>query len=446
MSVETEIHCNDCDRILGDTSHFLVNADFEYVCDECAVQYCDCADCECRIRVDSPFKDDHGNPVCESCGGHYHACDRCESVGHDDEIYYLDRYGIYVCDSCINEHYERCDTCDQYVREEDSYVLAGGGHICNGCFERGDYSSCASCGDIYSSSELNYDENSENDYCNHCYSERGSQSERIIHCYSYKPNWQYHITKQEKQRNGYQAFYLGIELEVQNTSDGVISNENAAMAVTETAPVICKYDGSITNGFEIVFHPQTYQYAVTEGKRHLENCLSELRSLRFSGHNYGGMHVHVSLAAFTRLHLVKFHLLFKNASGLLTRLSQRKLDKLDQWASFANMANSPGQSCERYAALNYTNNTVEVRIFNSTLRTNRFFKNLEVVKAAVDYSKFASLGELDSTHFLRHIMRNRAIYRNLAGFLVEKHETLTTAASGERVVREVQKQFLRRAG
>jgi len=297
---------------------------------------------------------------------------------------------------------------------------------------------------MFQTSALNFDE--DEDFCDDCFRARQGDVDRLIHQYAYKPPWIYHRSRLDGRRHEVDSFFLGVELEVENTSNGVYDNNDTARAVKELVPAVCKQDGSISNGFEIVFHPQTYAYATDEGRQGIENCLRELRQRRFSGHNYGGMHVHVSLSAFSRLHLYKFHQLFRSARTLFAAISQRKPEKLEQWSTF-NIPANPNCNVDRYCALNYTRHTVEVRIFNSTIRTDRFFKNIETVKAAIDFSKHSSLREMDAHNFLGFVMQNRGRYRNLATFLVEKCvHSLDDVAVDVRVVQQVQKRIMRRAG
>jgi len=445
MNEEEEVfECADCDAILNADEPRHENADGERVCEDCAENYVACADCGEIISRDSDYRDEDGNPVCESCAEHYFTCGNCDRVIHDDHGTWIAGIDALVCNTCLDDHYYRCEDCGRYVSEDDSYGLGSGGRICNTCYERGDYNRCCDCGDLYRTSDLNYDE--DEDYCDDCFRVRQSDTDRAIHQYAYKPPWIYHRSRFDGRRHEVDSFFLGVELEVENTSAGTYDNNDTARTVKDLAPVVCKQDGSINNGFEIVFHPQTFAYATNDGRQGIEDCLRELRQRRFSGHNYGGMHVHVSLCAFSRLHLYKFHQLFRNARTLFAAISQRKPEKLEQWATFT-MPEIPNCNVERYSALNYTRHTVEVRIFNSTIRTDRFYKNLEAVKAAIDYSKNSSLRELDAHSFLGFVMRNRGQYRNLATFLVEKCvHSLDDAAVDVRVVRQVQKRIMRRAG
>lgn len=110
------------------------------------------------------------------------------------------------------------------------------------------------------------------------------------------------------------------------------------------------------------------------------------------------------------------------------------------------MGDIPGSQAIRYSALNYTRETVEVRIFNSTVRTDRFFKNLEAVKAALDFSKQYGIQDMVPANFLRFIMDNRGMYKNLVNFLVEHSEGSLRAANVDaKAIQQVQKRLSRMA-
>lgn len=400
-----------------------------------------CTDCGSPIADGYEGINDNGDPICESCYDNYFTCEDCYCVVHGDHINGVnDRY---VCDDCFEHHYSRCDDCGEYYRIGEGVDVAGGGGVCNDCYCNNSFR-CESCGEVYGC-EDGHSTDDGDWYCDSCYEE---ESDRAIHDYSYKPDWIRHQTARD--RAAYPCindrFYLGVELEVENKAR-THRNDNVAEQVIAAAPAVCKEDGSIHYGFEVVFHPQTYDYATTEGREAIENALEILRSHGFAGHNYGGIHVHVSRAAFTRLHLYKFHRLFRQCSRLFATISQRKSENLRQWAAFENMGDIPGSQAYRYTALNYTRETVEVRIFNSTIRTDRFFKNLEAVKAALDFSKQYGIQDMHPVKFLRFIMNNRHSYKNLVNFLVEHSEGSLRAANVDaKAITQVQKRLSRMVG
>ncbi len=279
-----------------------------------------------------------------------------------------------------------------------------------------------------------YFEDDETCLCESCHSEKRAYIKR----YSYKPPWKFYYLPAEAGRN---ALYMGVELEVDNTG-GEYDNDDVAETMCDMLPAICKEDGSINNGFEIVTHPMTSAYARSrEGT--FNKALSYLRSHGFSGHNHGGMHVHMSKSAFSDLHVIKFSRLFMDNVHFWTRLSQRKQANLDRWANFdssprfdreAVKGGKRHRNAYRYAALNFTSQTIEVRIFNSSIRTDRFYKNLEACQAAFDFSKAYGLLDMTAEKFATFIVSRRSVYPNLAAFLVEKSMYLTARAGEPQMI------------
>ena len=283
-----------------------------------------------------------------------------------------------------------------------------------------------------------YFEDDETCLCESCHSEKRAHIKR----YSYKPPWKFYYLPAESGRN---ALYMGVELEVDNTG-GEYDNDDVAETMCDMLPAICKEDGSINNGFEIVTHPMTLAYARSrEGT--FNKALSYLRSHGFSGHNHGGMHVHMSKSAFSDLHVIKFSRLFMDNVFFWTRLSQRKQVNLDRWANFDSSPRFDHEAVKdgkkhrnayRYAALNFTSQTIEVRIFNSSIRTDRFYKNLESCQAAFDFSKAYGLCDMTAEKFTTFIVAGRSVYPNLAAFLVEKNMYRSSCAGEpENVVKQL---------
>lgn len=383
-----------------------------------------CDDCG-RDITDNPYPsyNHHHHRICEECAENYCVCDDCDEIVPSDSAAYIRRPERTVCDSCLN-NYDRCEHCEEYFDGEYTQHIYGGGSVCEHCYEDHGYYTCQQCGDAVHEDDAIIDEDDdEQHYCPDCYNmirrRAESDARRAIREYGYKPDWNFHKAKEEHGIPRHKLLYMGVELEVENNSAGKYTNEETASTLKGMADLICKQDSSIRDGFEIVFHPQTYAYITGEGREATEACLALLRKRHFAGHNFGGMHVHINKSIFSQLHLYKFHRLFLQAQSLLTTISQRRKDKMERWASFY-MPDKPGLNEDRHTALNYTDNTVEVRIFNSSIRADRYYKNIETVKALVDYTRICSLQELTAAGFLGYVLRMYSSYRNLAAFLMEK--------------------------
>jgi len=198
--------------------------------------------------------------------------------------------------------------------------------------------------------------------------------------------------------------YLGVEIEVEATRDAEL-DEGA-----ETVPgdrYYCKHDGSLSNGFEIVSHPATWEWWRTADL----DFTDSLREQGFRSYNTDtcGMHVHVSRNVLSQLDIYKLLKFCKNAPGFLLKVSRRKKANLQRWAAIGREEpgvlvckvkggfNSP--AC-RYEAVNVTGgSTVEFRLFRGTLDKAAIKRNLAFVQALILYCKETSIKKLSSSLF-----------------------------------------------
>jgi len=228
--------------------------------------------------------------------------------------------------------------------------------------------------------------------------------------------------------------YFGIEVETDNGGDEIYDEATRIMKETECF-IYAKEDASI-DGLEFVTHPLSWGWM----KKNPE-FMKPVFDLTHNGYRSHeaerscGMHVHLSTAAFSGLHLLKFLKLFYDNAQLVKFISQRANEDLMEWARISledegyNMMRIVKERCmnNRHTAVAVNETTVEVRVFRGTLRMDRFWKNLEFCKAAYDFSMKGGLGEMNTSCFADFIARRRGVYRNLYKFFVEKKFTATTA-------------------
>jgi hypothetical protein len=150
-----------------------------------------------------------------------------------------------------------------------------------------------------------------------------------------------------------------------------------------------KEDCSLADGFEIVTHPMTHEYASESFP------WSMLRDLRCAGADAdgAGMHVHVNRDAFDGpAHVYRWmQLIYRNADGVSGVARRRSYE----WASFSHAkrpnlkASAKGdRDGERYSAINVQNwATFEVRVFAASLDTQEVRAALDLVAASVEYTR-----------------------------------------------------------
>ena len=432
-------YCRDCGRLLIDADRDAAKCNGIDIagtplCAGCQSQYTTCDDCGATVRIDDT-RTIADNVVCDDCyGDNYFRCVICGEDQHND-----DQAGDYdgepLCQSCYDDDFITCEQCGIIVNSVDAHA-PGDRFLCRDCFDSS-YGCCSDCGEIDLIDNLFYSEIDDASYCSRCL-----PNHRAIQNYSYKPAWEFNCMPFE---HGRPHLYMGIELEVENKMM-TVDNEVAAQEMMDQLPAICKEDSSINDGFEIVLHPQTMAYAKHQEKI-IDIALGYLRKNSFAGHNYGGMHVHLEKKAFSNLQVVKFVRLFSHNEEFWTIISQRKKGNLERWASFNNnlperdLTQHKGKYVKvvgnsvRYAALNFTDATIEVRIFNSTIRTDRFFKNLEACQAAFDFSRDYGLADMTAERFAAFVYSHRPHYPNLAAFLAERRMYIHT--TGKTIARQL---------
>jgi hypothetical protein len=159
---------------------------------------------------------------CERCSGIFHIEDN-EAVSHNEAV----RHNVrnYCCSLCAsNDGYHVCEDCGEACGEEN--VNSRGGYICLGC--SGNYSRCEGCGDVFYIDDLNYNYDQGCSYCNNCEpdedlevsSRRIREDSRLIHAYSYKPEFNFQSMAWEN------TLFLGVELEVES-KEGMSAENNA---------------------------------------------------------------------------------------------------------------------------------------------------------------------------------------------------------------------------
>lgn len=264
-----------------------------------------------------------------------------------------------VCDRCLQSWYFRCGHygCYRYVRNN---------------------AECPIHPDDGSTGET-YEVPRPCEYCYNCNHDSGCDNRQFIQNYSFRPIPVFH---------GIGPVFMGFELEV---AYGPADDDKAAMhAVSELGTLAyLKEDGSV-NGFEIVTHPMSYDYAMSGFPWHL---LSELDELGMEADSTCGLHIHVSKKGFTNpAHIYRWMKFFYRNRENIVKIARRESS---EWAKFSPSARreikdyakgKKGQ--DRYSAINTQNrSTFEVRIFASSLDEADIKACLGLVDATVEYTR-----------------------------------------------------------
>jgi hypothetical protein len=159
-----------------------------------------------------------------------------------------------------------------------------------------------------------------------------------------------------------------------------------------------KQDSSINNGFEVVTHPFTLQYAHKHMAWH--KILKYLRTKNATSYEKGtcGLHIHLNRNFFTKNEERKLKMFFNYCYPDILKFSQRG-GSTCQYAQrepygfeqFYNTDNHSQAGMGRYSALNSLNSqTLEIRIFRGTLNYTAFLAKLQFADAVAHWIKYYS--------------------------------------------------------
>lgn len=428
MSWQTkEDHCDLCARPFSDdenSSWFKIEASsgkdrtiIVQVHKRCSI-YVDC----CSTRYANGWHTNHGveihrfegEEICRLCMDN-----KIEERGHDIREYFT------------------CQYCEYYHHRDERQSWNGQGY-CENCYDSYLYS-CDECGDQY------WDGNDH--YC-----ESDSDSDGVIHDYYYKPR-PYFFGKRVDER-----LYFGVELEVENRSNE--STQDLAEMVQEALGerVYIKHDGSLDDGFEIVTHPHSLQAFHKEfGWESFQRFRKE--GLRSWDTGTCGLHVHVSRNAFgvpydnrttraeyiksRQTHEIKFIKLIYDNERQICRIAGRKNPEYANFHDKGKIVSKVKWNDTvggRHAAVNTNNdNTLEVRVFKGSLQPARVLAAVELVHAAVEYTRdlkvtgpktmyITEQGKAKSTAlswlaFSGYVSSNADMYPNLTRLMVKTLES-----------------------
>lgn len=256
-------------------------------------------------------------------------------------------------------------------------------------------------------------------------------------------------------------FLMGVELEM--ATDGSVGSavESVRDALGEDY-CVCKSDGSLpAGGFEVVTAPRKLDEHI---KRFGEWFGKGIPS-NFSAWDKEscGMHVHIDSRAFTAMTLGKFLMLINSSTNVdfIRRIAGRHPTVDRQAREYCaaedqSILDNPkhalnGKSTRRYRMVNTTClkrseadrlgvqyvgersfNTIELRIFRSSLKRERLLAQIEFTHAAVMFCRVASYRDLDYSSFIKWLRTTNNTYPNLADWYgVRRRATAKNSAPAE---------------
>lgn len=424
-SICGELHSLNEGKIIQGSGHTY------FVCDDCDPDnYAICDDCGELVEVDRTYTTHDNRIICENCyeSNDYFTCERCGKIVEDCHIVHITDTKEYVCDECAYENYYQCMECGEWYSSDRINTDSNNQHLCDDCYCN-NYYICADCGEFVHQDNAFWDEVTDDMYCEYCYSTNiGSQ---FINSYHSNNDWTVHCTEDEYNDYMSDKLTLGLEIEVAGSAE----HAEEFMDKVDNDLIYLERDGSVA-GFEIITQPMTRQYATGLFEDKISKGFEFLKENNFKGHNAGGIHIHVGLPYDNELDfmscLLKLKKLLYNLpphlQDLLLLISQRKSDALKRWSDNMYYRKLTLQNCtlqdNRYELLNIDSRTrtLEFRMFNSNLRTERIMKNIEVVLSLLDYVEtYYTVEMYDKNLFtwLDYVKRNEEKYPNLVRFINE---------------------------
>ena len=309
----------------------------------------------------------------------------------------------------------QCEDCSDVVTDDESIYIEDGGHrVCNSCCER-DYV-WHDGHDMYYFHE-NYP-NEDDDWDDDSY-------QTGVRPYDFDVT---QILSPIYHGNEKRLMSTEVEFERNNNCD-----DDIAVQINDALRgfALCKHDGSLQNGFEVVTAPATIS-ALKEGWT------------KFSKHNFTnqitswntttcGMHVHVDRTSVTPLDIGKL-LVFINGRNNRSFVENIAGRSSAQWSQFKykNVKDSLHRSDKYEALATHKPKTIEFRLFKGNGSKIGYFRNIEFVDALCNFVRTVgldkdtdSVNSLSYTNFVKYMDKSerRGQYPYFFSWLVRKGYT-----------------------
>lgn len=398
--------CRDCGVLVNSkmvAATTSSNGKIEYICAHCSDNYTKCSFC-------GELRDNH----------------RIKSITYVDAKGKRDRK--FLCGNCMDTKVNVCKFCGDFHAAEETSVVEidgrGPQNICKYCHDHR-IQQCDECGmDMYL-----HDHPREGRplLCGECYSYK-----KDILSYNFRPRPIF-LLNEDKEKQFKDTLFFGTELEIEKLGRCKIDNSMMSRYIRQIWPskhVYCVHDGSLESGFEIVSQPFTWSRFIKD-RPLWDQTFDLFKKYGYSNGPRAGMHVHMSKAAFTTVHLYKFvNFLYKDSTRLfLQAIAQRKLgenqyckfDKVDveNTAQLAKYKNNMADD-KHHAAVNLENNaTIETRIFAMPAESDGMFKNLQFMHSLYVFSRQNKYKDMVVSKYLDFLTepQHRGRYRHLLAFL-----------------------------
>lgn len=308
-------------------------------------------------------------------------CENCNTTTED--LYYTNDSHV-LCEDCFHQmNGFECDDCERTYVNTDYYITHDDRTICERCRDN-NYYYCESCDGLFHEDDIHWRDDYA--YCNNCY-----PSNDYIREYHDTDMFMFDGTNPTPLPN---TIYMGYELEIEAT-DRYYQLDTLAEYACNHLEVQCTEDGSINRGFEMVSHPRTLENHLTFNfKEHFDRLIA--MGARGDETTTCGLHIHVSRAPLNEDTQDKIILFLENYKEEMCNFARRSNNHYAQFLSdYISGHENPEfvkalefikktKPHTRYMALNTTNHdTIEFRLFKSTLNAETFIATLNMVNNIV---------------------------------------------------------------
>ncbi len=214
-----------------------------------------------------------------------------------------------------------------------------GSMFCPSCIESGEVGECddIEC-DRFGTLQAWYDDESGEDLhlCAWCYERVEQEANGDIHYYSYKPTLEFMSLANNGGLLAHMSplgnnVYMGMELELEVNDYGKRGRAAKIVASHEGRTLICKEDGSLNCGIEVVSQPMTLDVWQNSFDWGWTSKLADM-GCRAWNTQTAGLHIHVGITSFSdRSHFARFYMLFMRNSEQWIKLAGRDSSR---WATF----------------------------------------------------------------------------------------------------------------
>jgi hypothetical protein len=315
---------------------------------------------------------------------------------------------------------------------------------------------CAECGEYQWPQDVSWDEDRDEALCNRCNPWGNVDHITAILNYTFVPSpLVFHKLGKERPAPGAEEpLFLGMELEV---CTGLGKNaaaiemhkkiEEAGLASEVNQGFFYfKQDASLSNGFEMVTHPFTPEWAKENFPFEMFQAAID-EDILYKKHNSAGQHIHVNKKAFTPSHMAKFLFAHERMDDFIAQVGGREktanyanFDQYTNWSKkkgtkvgFAKRGSyhvgDPGR-----AAVNLSNdNTIELRYPSGDINPNAIRKNIQWVDAIFNFSRVLTVADLKEMHdpgfLIFWLQANKSKYPNLTQTVQRLIPTIRPPAS-----------------